>query len=149
MYFDFVFSLDVGYLAVELGLHRSERSFEAARVISLHLVYKPDDTVVAVMSFTQVLVFATTTNHLGFRTVSKHVLQHGFYSLVKPAITAVVQARNLLSLAYLSVLQRLIEGVDLLAVIFIASCSYDIKIRFKSVAKLPNFNNFTTFGYWT
>ena len=73
LYFEFVFSLDAGYLAVELGLHLVERCLEAGRVIRLHLVYKSIDAVMAVLSFPQVLVLTKTTNHIGLGTISKHV----------------------------------------------------------------------------
>jgi hypothetical protein len=145
----------LGYLVeccdfeVVSSLHLTHRSLKGFGIFRLYLADESNHAVVCFKIFARAFVFAPFADDLGLGAFLNNVRQVGVNSLIQLAVAAVVDAGDLLSQTFASVLQSLIVGVLLLAVFFVTGDRYPLHFVFLHLSNLLRFKSLAAFTYRT
>ena len=107
--------------SLKLSLHFVEGSLQAVRVIRLHLANEAEHAVVAFEQISSPFRLAAFTNNLRINTVASNVGHMCLETLVKLAISALVDTGSGLNEAFLPMNECLIERVHFLTIFCLAS----------------------------
>ena len=141
--------VECSYFEVGDGLHLTHRSLEGVGIFRFYLANESEQAVVGLKVLARAFVFAPFADDLGLGALAHNVRQMGVHSFVQLAVAAVVDAGDLLSQTFASVLQSLIVGVLLLAVFFVTGDLNSFHLVLLNLADFFRFESITTVAYRT